>query len=621
MALEVRLLVSLLATLPLAVAAAGGSTVVAKVAVPGTPCGVAGSPGAVWVTEASNARLVKIDPATNVVVKSVPTDRTPCELRYASGSIWVVTQSGRVDRFNPATAAKIASIPVGRTSYDLTYALGAIWVTNRNGGTVQRISVRANKVVKTVRFPPGVAPAGIGFAAGAIWVGDDHGSSIFRLDPRTYRLARVPSGGQGSSWIATSGNDVWVSNTTDGTVTRIDAVRRRAVSTVQVGISPVNLDVIGGDVWVPNDLGNTISRIDGTTGKVVETIQTGEDPAVVAGAEGDVWASMFQGAQVWRIPTLDGGSAGDWLDAPRGRARADARRAPVRSAPRPGRRWGGRSRRRPRRRLGSEHHDGTISRVGSGGAVVTTIKLGAGTTSNGFLDSAVVAGGKVWVARDGAAEIDQIDPAADRVTKRVRVALMARRAHRRRRLRLGIPLPRTAGDADRPDNRREEGLHGRGPGRIGDRLRRGSGLGGLFGFDRTPEARPGRTARYSRGWGFRSPATPKHGIIDAWWVAAGAGSLWVAETNYDRVLRVTGKVARAIPVPVVAPFGVAFYRGAAWVAGSGKVTRIDPATNRAARPLTLEPGSSPVFTQVAAGPSGLWATDYDQGVLYRLRVP
>lgn len=68
-------------------------------------------------------------------------------------------------------------------------------------------------------------------------------------------------------------------------------------------------------------------------------------------------------------------------------------------------------------------HDGTISRVGSGGAVVTTIKLGAGTTSNGFLDSAVVAGGKVWVARDGAAEIDQIDPAADRVTKRVRVAL------------------------------------------------------------------------------------------------------------------------------------------------------------------------------------------------------
>src|SRR4051794_32061777 len=66
--------VSLLATLPLVVTAAGGSGVVAKVAVPGTPCGVAGSPGAVWVTEASKGQLVRIDPATNAVTKRVPTD-------------------------------------------------------------------------------------------------------------------------------------------------------------------------------------------------------------------------------------------------------------------------------------------------------------------------------------------------------------------------------------------------------------------------------------------------------------------------------------------------------------------------------------------------------------------
>src|SRR5436189_1417816 len=113
-------LVSLLASLPLAVSAAGGSVVSAKVAVSGTPCGVAGSPGAVWVTDAANARLVQIDPATNAVVKRVPTDRAPCELKYAAGSIWVVTQSTRLDRFDPKSARRIASIPTGRTSYDLT---------------------------------------------------------------------------------------------------------------------------------------------------------------------------------------------------------------------------------------------------------------------------------------------------------------------------------------------------------------------------------------------------------------------------------------------------------------------------------------------------------------------
>jgi hypothetical protein len=44
----------LVALLPLVVATAGGSEVVAKVPVPGTPCGVAGSPGAVWVTDPLN---------------------------------------------------------------------------------------------------------------------------------------------------------------------------------------------------------------------------------------------------------------------------------------------------------------------------------------------------------------------------------------------------------------------------------------------------------------------------------------------------------------------------------------------------------------------------------------
>jgi hypothetical protein len=49
--------------------------------------------------------------------------------------------------------------------------------------------------------------------------------------------------------------------------------------------------------------------------------------------------------------------------------------------------------------------------------------------------------------------------------------------------------------------------------------------------------------------------------------------------------------------------------------------RIDPASNRVAGVVTLSKTSQPVFTQVSAGPSGLWATDYDEGVLYRLHVP
>ena len=53
--------------------------------------------------------------------------------------------------------------------------------------------------------------------------------------------------------------------------------------------------------------------------------------------------------------------------------------------------------------------------------MVATIALGAGAGAGGFLDSAVVAGGSVWVARDAAGEIDRIDPAANRLAKRIKV--------------------------------------------------------------------------------------------------------------------------------------------------------------------------------------------------------
>jgi hypothetical protein len=261
--------------------------------------------------------------------------------------------------------------------------------------------------------------------------------------------------------------------------------------------------------------------------------------------------------------------------------------------------------------------DGTVSRVTAAGQVVATVPLGTGAGAGGFLDSAVVAGGSAWVARDAAGEIDRIDPADNHVAKRIKVTarpggLTAGGGYVWAFHFLGPQVTRLDQATGAKKVFNVSGVAGSGIVYAG---------GAVWLLSTRPpslvklDPKSGRVlARVPIPLG----ATLKHGVIDAWWVAAGAGSLWVAQANYDRVVRVTRKVARPIPVPVAAPFGVAFYRGAAWVAGSGKVARIDAATNRAARPITLAPGSSPVFTQVTAGPSGLWATDYDKGVLYRL---
>jgi streptogramin lyase len=120
------------------------------------------------------------------------------------------------------------------------------------------------------------------------------------------------------------------------------------------------------------------------------------------------------------------------------------------------------------------------------------------------------------------------------------------------------------------------------------------------------------------------PGQLRHGIVDTWWVAAGGGSLWLCNPNWDRVTRVdaaTGKVVASIRVPVSIPFGVVVRNGVPWVSGAGKVVRIDPVSNRVTATLTLSSTSFPIFTQVAVGDSGLWATDYDAGTLYHLHVP
>ncbi len=267
---------------------------------------------------------------------------------------------------------------------------------------------------------------------------------------------------------------------------------------------------------------------------------------------------------------------------------------------------------------------GTVSRVAvARGKIAATLKLGSPAPGGGYLDSAVAAGGSIWVARDGAGVVDRIDPRRNRVTARIKVdsrpgGLAAGGGYVWAFHFQGSSVTRIDAATGKRRVFAVAGALGTGIAYAGDSVwLLTQSPSSLVRLDPdTGEVRARVTVS--------APGAPKHGIADTWWAAAGGGSLWITNPNFDRVTRVDAaraKVVASIPVPVPAPFGVAFFRGAAWVGGAGKVVRIDPATNRPGRALTLSKGSAPVFTQVAAGPSGLWATDYDQGVLYRLRVP
>jgi YVTN family beta-propeller protein len=251
--------------------------------------------------------------------------------------------------------------------------------------------------------------------------------------------------------------------------------------------------------------------------------------------------------------------------------------------------------------------DGSVSRVDTATTkVVATIKLGAPPRFQGYVGD----------------EIDRIDPRTNRLVARIKVE------SRPGGLTVGAgyvwAFHFSTGGVTRIDVATGEKKVFTVPGAFGTGIAYAAGAiwllsvqpASLFKLDPETGAIVARVA-------VAPSRAPKHGLIDTWWIAAGGGSVWLANPNHDLVTRVdvaTAKVAATVPVPVEIPFGVVVGRGAVWVAGAGRVARINPATNRVTGVVTLSKRSVPIFTQVAIGPAGLWATDYKAGILYRIRT-
>jgi peptide/nickel transport system substrate-binding protein len=130
------------------------------------------------------------------------------------------------------------------------------------------------------------------------------------------------------------------------------------------------------------------------------------------------------------------------------------------------------------------------------------------------------------------------------------------------------------------------------------------------------DVRSNSIARLSADGGRVELATPLGDRLGA--SAVGFGSIWVAQPDRDRVVRVDptdGEIQDRIEVGA-SPSGIAIGAGSVWVtdAGDGTVSRISPETNSAGEPLPA--GSRP--TGIAFGGGALWVADSLTGTLFRI---
>jgi virginiamycin B lyase len=275
--------------------------VAATIPVGASPVDVLASDGPVWVANAAQGAVSRIDPATNTVTRIVRVGRNPVRLAAGFGSIWVANETSQtVSRIDAQTGQPQATIPVtGHVSADdLAVGAGAVWL--RGGARLWRLDPATNTMVdRTGDWEVG---GGIAVVDGQLWLSGTTRSGagqIVQVDPATSQVVdRFATTGEGA--LGVGDGSVWQAGITTQTIYRYDPSSKRLVAQIPVGVVAKHLTADAESLWVSSDSGR-VTRIDLATNTVNGTLQVeGRTPAVAVG-HGSVWILDSAHAALLRV--------------------------------------------------------------------------------------------------------------------------------------------------------------------------------------------------------------------------------------------------------------------------------------------------------------------------------
>ena len=259
--------------------------------------GIAYSHGAMWISDLSGNRLIRLATIDWSRLPDIAVPDGPLSVVATERAVRVGSYNGSlVTRFGAASGVRDGTISTpGPQPCGLVASGGRLWVFDQSDGSAGVVNVSGTSLNHFDQ------PAHAGFASagfGAIWVPDFTGGTgtISRIDAASHASGGIKVGNQ--PIVALSGGDsVWVSNTVDATVTRIDPQTQTARATIAVPGGQTGGLAFADDVlWVASYGGSSVAAIDPSTDTVLGAVAV-DGPAenIAADPAGNLWVTQSDG--------------------------------------------------------------------------------------------------------------------------------------------------------------------------------------------------------------------------------------------------------------------------------------------------------------------------------------
>jgi branched-chain amino acid transport system substrate-binding protein len=291
-----------------------------------TPSTIAVGEGAVWVLNADDRTISRIDPETREVVSTFGTGGITTDLAVGAGAVWVgngaqtpgplrLVYTASVSRLDPDTTTgrteplpRFAENPAAISSGEarvlgvsqLAVGAGAVWAINPDR-TVSRIDPDTGRRVATIQVKAGSAIAAGGEG---VWTLSGEAPHVLRIDPRTNKVGQtIELATDDLTGLAVGAGSVWATDLGEGLLWRIDPRPDPIARSIDVGFGVTAAAYGRGAVWVTNFVRDELVRVDPRTNKVTARIPLAGTPPSVAADDETTWVSIAGAPREETLPT------------------------------------------------------------------------------------------------------------------------------------------------------------------------------------------------------------------------------------------------------------------------------------------------------------------------------